>query len=634
MRFSTGIILSILSANVFAIEHLNGAHPGSLLARRAVVANTDGPFLQKRNNDGEPEEPTKPKVSPNPYSHQEGDAYVKGFYKDDPNPDPNPIDGTGEGPANFPEYAPDQDNKAFGHIKNRLSRAKLELELALSKDSALTSADTVASRLGGEKGVAIGKAVYEIFLYTLEAYMCYKGLYKDSTRSPFGLKLPSSTLSGLKKGSNGLQDDVLGRIELYISAIKAVTEQISISPKNVIFLLERIMESTDNFYMFISNAKSRYSRLSKELKTSDDGHLEGLEMHMKAVETYKCGLSGQFNKIKEMVEDHRKKLKPQELVKGFIIQSGIQETFRGVSAWLKQKRSALEHTISALHPVLTNHQLTVNYRSRIFSAVVMGKAYYGLELVGGNKSHLAPLQTTINKGIRLFTGARLSTAIGPLLVETGIGSLLTRSLVSRVRLLERSVTKRTPINVICSGTDNDVFTLNVQGQLVRSQRWFWSCRTKQLYRNRYWLTPQVRPKTVKQRHSFALMETLRTCGDSASLQKYVTQQLLDTSGFFKDPSFDQSRAHGTRYLMLARMDALWTARKAIQIGILVDTHPFSVDHCILCDQQLLSTSIAHLVVECEQVSGHRIQSGLVPAIQKSRLRLLGRSTRSGCGKCI
>ncbi|KAH6586779.1 hypothetical protein BASA50_000144 [Batrachochytrium salamandrivorans] len=304
------------------------------------------------------------------------------------------------------------------------------------------------------------------------------------------------------------------------------------------------------------------------------------------------------------------------------------------SAWLKQKWSALEHTISALHPVLADHQLTVNYRSRIFSAVVMGKAYYGIELVGGNKSHLAPLQTTINKGIRLFTGARLSTIIEPLLVETGIGSLLTRSLVSRVRLLERSVTKRTPINAICSGTDNDVFTLNVQGQLVRSQRWFWSCRTKQLYRNRYWLTPQVRPKTVQQRHSFALMETLRTSGDSASLQKYVTRQLLDTSGFFKDPSFDQSRAHGTRYLMLARMDALWTARKAIQIGILVDTHPFSVDHCILCDQQLLSTSIAHLVVECEQVTGHRIQSGLVPAIQKSRLRLLGRSTRSRCGECI
>ncbi|KAH6563683.1 hypothetical protein BASA62_008363 [Batrachochytrium salamandrivorans] len=54
-----------------------------------------------------------------------------------------------------------------------------------------------------------------------------------------------------------------------------------------------------------------------------------------------------------------------------------------------------------------------------------------------------------------------------------------------------------------------------------------------------------------------------------------------------------------------------------------------VDRCILCDQQLLSTSIAHLVVECEQVTGHRIQSGLVPAIQKSRLRLLGRALDPG-----
>ncbi|KAH9263930.1 hypothetical protein BASA83_012636 [Batrachochytrium salamandrivorans] len=278
------------------------------------------------------------------------------------------------------------------------------------------------------------------------------------------------------------------------------------------------------------------------------------------------------------------------------------------SAWLKQKRSALEHTISALHPVLANPPANVT------PCTTADDNQQGYPTVHWLPDSRLPLD--------------------PFWLKLGLGHLLTRSLVSRVRLLERSVTKRTPINAICSGTDNDVFTLNVQGQLVRSQRWFWSRRTKQLYRNRYWLTPQVRPKTVKQRHSFALMETLRTCGDSASLQKYVTRQLLDTSGFFKDPSFDQSRAHGTRYLMLARMDALWTARKAIQIGILVDTHPFSVDHCILCDQQLLSTSIAHLVVECEQVTGHRIQSGLVPAIQKSRLRLAGSRTRSGCGECI
>ncbi|KAH9266494.1 hypothetical protein BASA84_001131 [Batrachochytrium salamandrivorans] len=192
----------------------------------------------------------------------------------------------------------------------------------------------------------------------------------------------------------------------------------------------------------------------------------------------------------------------------------------------------------------------------------MGKAYYGLELVGGNKSHLAPLQTTINKGIRLFTGARLSTAIGPLLVETGIGSLLTRSLVSRVRLLERSVTKRTPINAICSGTDNDVFTLNVQGAVGKIPALVLVSSDQTA------IQEQILADTTSQTKDSQATALVCIDGDSANMwrlciaPKYVTRQLLDTSGFFKDPSFDQSRAHGTRYLMLARMDALWTSKKS------------------------------------------------------------------------
>ncbi|KAH9269382.1 hypothetical protein BASA83_008610 [Batrachochytrium salamandrivorans] len=210
------------------------------------------------------------------------------------------------------------------------------------------------------------------------------------------------------------------------------------------------------------------------------------------------------------------------------------------SAWLKQKRSALEHTISALHPVLANHQLTVNYQSRIFSAVVMGKAYYGHELVGGNK--VTPCTTTDNDQqgyptIHWLPDSRLPS--DPFWLKLGLGH----------------------------------FSLA-----------HWS------HENRYWLSPQVRPKTVKQRHSFALMETLRTCGDSASLQNKKSH----------------SDWHISRHPpILSRYTAYYATSK------------------------LLSTSIAHLVGECEQVTGHRIQSGLVPAIQKSRLRLLGRALDPG-----
>ncbi|KAH9264780.1 hypothetical protein BASA83_011748 [Batrachochytrium salamandrivorans] len=244
--------------------------------------------------------------------------------------------------------------------------------------------------------------------------------------------------------------------------------------------------------------------------------------------------------------------------------------------------------------VLIDSKLTTQHGSS--RNVVMGKAYYGLELVGGNKSHLAPLQMTINKGIRLFTGARLSTAIGPLLVENW-DWVTSHSLIGITGTLVGAICdQENTINAICSGTDNDVFTLNVQVAVGKIPALVLVSSDQTAIQKQILADTQVRPKTVKQRHSFALMETLRTCGDSASLQKYVTRQFLDTSGFFKDPSFDQLRAHGTRYLMLARMDALWTARKAIQ---------------------------------CEQVTGHRIQSGLVPAIQKSRLRLLGRALDPG-----
>ncbi|KAH9269542.1 hypothetical protein BASA83_008362 [Batrachochytrium salamandrivorans] len=110
MRFSTGIVLSILSANVFAIEHLNVAHSGSLLARRAVVADTDGPSLQKRTNGKEPEEQVKPKKHSFPNSGQEGYATTKDLYKDDSDSNSNSIDGAEGGPTDFSVYDPNQDD--------------------------------------------------------------------------------------------------------------------------------------------------------------------------------------------------------------------------------------------------------------------------------------------------------------------------------------------------------------------------------------------------------------------------------------------------------------------------------------------------------------------------------------------
>ncbi|KAH6562132.1 hypothetical protein BASA60_011226 [Batrachochytrium salamandrivorans] len=186
MRLSTGIILSVLSANVFAIEHLNGAHPSSLLARRAVVADADGHFLQKRTNGKEEEEQVRPKTFSFFSSRLGRHAHTKDLPKNDPNSNSN-LD-TGEGSTNSVDNVPNQDRGAtggnkdvhtslvpnqerpsfadafresssqvFDRIRQGLSRTKHELELFFSGKHQISAVSkAVKSHFDGEKGDEIG----------------------------------------------------------------------------------------------------------------------------------------------------------------------------------------------------------------------------------------------------------------------------------------------------------------------------------------------------------------------------------------------------------------------------------------------------------------------------------------------
>ncbi|KAH6573552.1 hypothetical protein BASA60_005961 [Batrachochytrium salamandrivorans] len=228
MRLSTGIILSVLSTNVFAIERPNGAHPSSLLARRAVVADADGPSLQKRTNGKEEEEQVRPKVSLLS-SRRRKHAHTKVLPKNDPNSNSN-LD-TGEGSTDSVAYVPNQDGGAtggnkdvhtslvpnqerpsfadafresssqvFDRIRQGLSRTKHELELFFSGKHQISAVSkAVKFHFGGEKGDEIGNEIHALFLLALETSQSYQTLYKDPVNSPFSLNVLSSTSNESKK---------------------------------------------------------------------------------------------------------------------------------------------------------------------------------------------------------------------------------------------------------------------------------------------------------------------------------------------------------------------------------------------------------------------------------------------------
>ncbi|KAH9271297.1 hypothetical protein BASA83_006626 [Batrachochytrium salamandrivorans] len=256
------------------------------------------------------------------------------------------------------------------------------------------------------------------------------------------------------------------------------------------------------------------------------------------------------------------------------------------SAWLKQKRSALEHAILALHPVLANHQLTVNYRSRIFSAWSWAKPIMGSSwlVATSHTLHHCRRQSTRVSDCSLVPDSRLP--LDPFWCETGIGSLLTRSLVSRG-------SGKIPALVLVSSDQTAI-----QKQILADT------------------TSQT--KDSQATTSFALME------DSCIAPKVCHSTIIGHFWVFKDPSLINARAHGTKISDACAHGAIGQQEENS------DWHtsrhpPILSDRCILCDQQLLSTSRCSSrgwgkVVNETSVTGHRIQSGLVPAIQKSRLR--------------
>ncbi|KAH9264342.1 hypothetical protein BASA83_012168 [Batrachochytrium salamandrivorans] len=73
-----------------------------------------------------------------------------------------------------------------------------------------------------------------------------------------------------------------------------------------------------------------------------------------------------------------------------------------LSPWLVKKKRAITAAVHLISPLLRNNALSTRYRLTIFNGLVLGVAYYGLELIGGNSTLARRLQAPVNTGIRMI----------------------------------------------------------------------------------------------------------------------------------------------------------------------------------------------------------------------------------------
>ncbi|KAH9263854.1 hypothetical protein BASA83_012699, partial [Batrachochytrium salamandrivorans] len=255
-----------------------------------------------------------------------------------------------------------------------------------------------------------------------------------------------------------------------------------------------------------------------------------------------------------------------------------------LSPWLAKKKRAITAAAHSISPLLRNNFLSTRYRLTIFNGLVLGVAYYGLELIGGNSTLARRLQAPVNTGIRMILKAPLFTPIAPMLTDCGIISLDAHAILARVRLTVKATTLKTPLR-----------TLLLPSTIPsHSNSWFWTRRFRSLIpqtsnhqsKTPNSLTPVITstPTTIpstptiaeirRQRSKYALERTFQVWGKSKLACNYVQANHASSAKFLRSPAFSTGQAIGASLLSLARCGCLWDYPRALKAGLL---HPTATD---------------------------------------------------------
>ncbi|KAH9244610.1 hypothetical protein BASA81_017977 [Batrachochytrium salamandrivorans] len=349
----------------------------------------------------------------------------------------------------------------------------------------------------------------------------------------------------------------------------------------------------------------------------------------------------------------------------------IIDDLLNLSPWLAKKKRAITAAVHSISPLLRNNSLSTGYRLTIFNGLVLGVAYYGLELIGSNSTLARRLQAPVNTGIRTILKAPLFTPIAPMLTDCGIISLDAHAILARIRLTVKATTLKTPLQTL-------LLPSNIP---PHSNSWFWTRRSRSLIRfvhpnmslfhfnipistnglfhnpistNSSITNPDINqsiPNTplintsitttsttipptptiseiCHQRSKYALERTFQVWGKSKLACSCVQANHASSANFLRSPALSTGQAIGASLLSLACCGGLWDYPRALKADLL---HPTATDPdqlgspslCILCHSHLDCKLMAHLVVDCTHptVFFARVDTQLLQAINDTRVQI-------------
>ncbi|KAH9244464.1 hypothetical protein BASA81_018133 [Batrachochytrium salamandrivorans] len=218
----------------------------------------------------------------------------------------------------------------------------------------------------------------------------------------------------------------------------------------------------------------------------------------------------------------------------------IIDDLLNLSPWLVKKKRAITAAVHSISPLLRNNSSPTRYRLTIFNGLVLGVAYYGLELIGGNSTLARRLQAPVNTGIRMILKAPLFTPIAPMLTDCGIISLDAHAILARLK--HQPIHPKHPIHYTPESLLHPLLSP----------------------------LPQPSAEIRHQRSKYALERTFQVWGKSKLACSYVQANHASSAKFLRSPALSTGQAIGASLLSLARCGGLWDYPRALKAGLL---HP-------------------------------------------------------------
>ncbi|KAH9250580.1 hypothetical protein BASA81_011625 [Batrachochytrium salamandrivorans] len=276
----------------------------------------------------------------------------------------------------------------------------------------------------------------------------------------------------------------------------------------------------------------------------------------------------------------------------------IIDDLLNLSPWLVKKKRAITAAVHSISPLLRNNFLSTRYRLTIFNGLVLGVAYYGLELIGGNSTLARRLQAPVNTGIRMILKAPYSLLLPLMLTDCGIISLDAHAILARLK--HQPIHPKHPIH----------YTPAITYYIHYYPHYPNHCRDP---------TPALQVCTRTYIPSLGQVQIgLQLCAGKPRVK----------CKFLRSPALSTGQAIGASLLSLARCGGLWDYPRALKAGLLhpTATNPDqlgSPSRCILCHAHLDCKPMAHLVVDCTHptVVFARVDTQLLQAINDTRVQI-------------